>query len=189
MKTLKFVAVILAIAAVSSIKVSGQPPVQNVLTVTVDNLDYTGVNPAIGIVSGTYEYHFSYKLSKEGFIEAIHWNARNFNLTNNHGNKVIIIDSGHDTNGDLWVWFNEPNNMNGNINEIVYDCDNGWLDDLMQVQRTDEEGELGIYPRTEGVAVEMSCKILCKGEMFKMPFLSILHINANGVETVNVVKP
>ena len=187
MKTLKFVAVIFAIAAVSSIKVLGQPPVQNVLTVTLTNLDYTLGNPAIGIVSGTFEYHFSYKLSKEGYIEAIHWNARNFNLWNQDGKKVMVIDSGHDTNGDLWAWFNEPNDMNGNIDEIVYDCEDGWLDDLMQVQPTGEE--VGIYPRTEGVAVEMSVKILCKGEMIRFPFLSILHINANGVETVDVVKP
>ena len=160
-------------------------PFQTDIVVTITNVDYSFISPEIGILSGTYTYHFSYQLSKDGYIESIHWNVTDFNLHNQNGEKAIIVDSGHDSNGDLWAWYNEPNNMNGNPSNMVYSCDNGWLDDLMQVQRGDET----IYPRTEGVAVEMSCRLLVKGKGFRVPFLSVLQINANGVTTVDVVKP
>ena len=120
----------------------------------------------------------------------IHWNVKDCNLYNKNG-KVSVIDTGHDNSGVLWAWYNEPNNMNGNIPEIVYDVPNGWLDDLMQVQWVSdgEGGEMRQYPNTEGVAVEMSGKILFRGAIVSFKFLSIFHINANGVTTVEVVKP
>lgn len=177
MKTLKLAFAIVACAVLTQLHIIGQP-VQTDIVVTVDNYDYSSIAPGIGIVNGTYTYHFSYKLSKEGFIESIHWNARNFKLYNENGDKVIVIDSGHDSYGILWPWYNTPDAMNGYDPKIDYDCPEGWLTDFMPDPMP-----------SEGVSVEMSLKILCKGEMFKMPFLSILHINANGVETVNVVKP
>ena len=177
MKTLKFVLAMVAFAVFTHGTGMGQP-VQSEIVVTLKQLDYSSSAPGIGIVSGTYTYHFSYKLSKDGFIEAIHWNARDFKLYNADGDKVIVIDSGHDTNGTLWAWYNTPNDMNGNIPEIVYGCEDGWLSGLMPDPMP-----------SEGVAVEMGCKILCKGAMVKIPFLAIFQINANGVQTVNIIRP
>jgi hypothetical protein len=166
-----------AMAVFICIKSWGQP-VQNELTVTVTDYDYSIVNPEIGVVSGTYTYHFSYKLSNEGFIESIHWNARNFDLWNQDGDKVIVVDSGHDTYGVLTGWFNTPALYNGYDPRISYSCPDGWLSDYMPDPMP-----------SEGVAVEMSCKILCKGNMFKIQFLAVFKINANGVQTVEMIKP
>jgi hypothetical protein len=41
----------------------------------------------------------------------------------------------------------------------------------------------------EGVSIEMACKLLCKGAMFRIPFKAVVHINANGVTTVETVGP
>ncbi|HBE43339.1 MAG TPA: hypothetical protein DDW27_19485 [Bacteroidales bacterium] len=153
-------------------------PVHKDIVVTIDQLNYDYFAPGIGIVSGTYTYHFSYKLSKEGWLEAIHWNARDFKLYNEKGDKVIVTDSGHDTYGILWPWFNTPDLMNEYNPAIDYDCEEGWLDDLMPDPMP-----------SEGVSVEMGCKVLCKGVMLKMSFMAIFHLNANGVESVDIMRP
>jgi hypothetical protein len=107
------------------------------------------------------------------------WNGRNFDLHNSDGEKLIVIDSGHDNLGVLWPWFNTPNALNDAIQPgIHYSVEDGWLDEYM--------------PETmpsEGVAVEMSCKIKLKGLIYKMPFLAVFHMNANGVYTVEMIKP
>ncbi|HAM08918.1 MAG: hypothetical protein A2X05_08445 [Bacteroidetes bacterium GWE2_41_25] len=178
MKTMKLVFAIIVIAALPVSNAVLAQPVQTDIVVTVTDYDYSVVSPEIGVVNGTYTYHFSYKLSKEGYLESIHWNARDFNLVNSNGEKVIVVDSGHDTQGVLWIWFNTPDYMNGYYPGIQYSTDENWLTPFYPEQMP-----------AEGVAVEMSCKILCKGAMFKMPILAILQINANGVVTVNVIKP
>ena len=178
MKTLRLVISIIVVAVISCNVISWGQPIQSDIIVTFTDYDYTAVAPGLGIVNGTYTYHFSYKLSKEGFIEAIHWNVTDFNITNQDGEKVKVVDSGHDTNGWLWAWFNIPNSLNEFNPGLTYSCTDGWLNELMPSPMP-----------AEGVAVEMSCKVFCKGEMFRIPFLGILHINANGVETVNVIKP
>ena len=176
MRTIKIFAILFF--TVICVKGFGQM-FQNVITVTITDYDYTVLDPAFGKVSGTYEYHFMYRLSKDGYLESIHWNGRNFNLRNDAGEKIIVIDSGHDNLGVLWPWFNTPNAINDAIQPgIHYSVEDGWLDEYMPDPMP-----------SEGVAVEMSCKIKLKGLIFKMPFLAIFHINANGVYTVEMIKP
>lgn len=178
MKTLRFALLIFAVAAFTcSSKAWGQKVVHEIITVHIYAMDYDVICPGIGTVSGTYKYHFLYKLNKAGFIESIHWNAYDFDLSNGEG-KIIVCDAGHDNYGVLWTWFNTPDYMNGYSPYIDYDCVEGRLDPLIGPNYLDE-----------GVAIEIGCKILYKGLMLKLPFMALLHINANGVTTVDVVRP
>jgi hypothetical protein len=175
MKTVKLAFSIFVITVLTCNYSWGQP-FQSDIVVTVTNYDYTVVDPGLGIVSGTYTYHFSYKLSPSVYIEAIHWNAKNFNLYNDKGEKIIVNDAGHDTYGVLWAWFNTPGLMNSYNQAIIYSCPDGWLNDLMPDPMP-----------SEGVAIEMGCKIHCKSGMIRMLFKVILHINANGVVMADVI--
>ena len=169
---------VIAFAVMTGTISMAQPPVHNDIVVTITDYDYTIVNPDIGIVSGTYAYHLSYKLSKEGYLEGIHWNARDFNLWNDKGEKVLVIDSGHDTYGFVWCWFNTPALMNEYNPGIIYSCPDGWMDPFMAPEMPEE-----------GVTVEMSCKIMVKGSKFTIPLLALFHMNAKGVYTVEMIKP
>lgn len=177
MKTLKLAFTIIAFVFLACNYGQGQP-VSSTITVTIDPLYY---GPGIGTVYGTYTYHFSYKLDKEGNLKGIQWNVIKSDLKNTEGDNVIMVDSGHDTKGDLWIWFNYPNYLNHDVYEcpeINYSVEDGWLDYLYPVE----------LPK-DGVAVEMSCKVLCKGQMFKLQYLAVFHLNANGVAKVDLVKP
>jgi hypothetical protein len=176
MKTLKLALTIIVIAAFTC-NGWGQKTLHEEIVVTITNLDYSSLSPEIGIVSGTYVYHLAYKLNKAGFLESIHWNAHDFNLTNASGDKLVVTDAGHDNYGLLWVWFNTPDFMNGYIPEIDYDCPEGWLTPYIAEMPA------------EGSSVEMGCKVICKGHIFKMPFMAQVHINANGVTTVETYRP
>ncbi len=153
--------------------------VQNVLTMTITNYDYSVISPVIGIVSGTCDMHFTYRLSKEGFIESIHWNAGNCNLYNSEGIEIKILDSGNDNLGVYWEFFNTPNASNDAIQPgISYNVPDGWLDAYLPEQMP-----------LEGVYVENLFTFKCKGFMVKLPLKVVLHMNANGIYTVDMVKP
>ena len=137
------------------------------------------VSPEVGTITGTYVYNIIVRISKEGLIESIHWNVKNCNLHNENGDKVISVDSGHDSYGLIWQFFNTPNTMN-NTPLIHYDIDEGWLDDYMPAS----------LPLEEGTMVDLSFKMACKGEKFDLlAGMLILHRNAKGDITANVVKP
>lgn len=148
--------------------------------VTIDNLNYDPWAPGLGTISGTYTYRFSYWLSDDGYLKNIRWNVISSDLINDDGNKVIIVDSGHDNLANLWIWFNYPNYLNESSGcpEITYDVTDGWLDEYMPP----------VMP-VEGVSVEMSCKIVCKGVIFRIQFMAVVKINANGDMTVSFIKP
>ena len=178
MKTLRSAFSVIVIAAFTC-NIWGQKMVHEDILVTITNFDYSSLSPEIGIVSGTYAYHFAYKLNKAGVIESIHWSAHDFNLINDEGDKIIVVDAGHDSYGLLWSWFNTPDAMNGHIEEFIdYDCVEGRLDVYMPDPMP-----------SEGTSIEMGCKVLCKGHMFRLQFMAQVHINANGVTTVETYRP
>ena len=174
MKTLKLTTAIIVIAFFTCGNILGQM-IQDETVATFDKVDF---GPGIGIVSGTYTYHFVFHLSKEGFIESIHWNASDFNLYNDNGDKVKVIDSGHDSKGDGWDMWNYINTWNVNNGfTITYNVTDGWLDGIMPTEKPDE-----------GTFIAMSFKILVKGKMIKFGSLALLHLNAKGEPIVDVIK-
>ncbi|MBN1183401.1 MAG: hypothetical protein JXB49_14005 [Bacteroidales bacterium] len=92
--------------------------------VFVNGVDY---GAPIGVVTGTYVYKFSFRLDKSGKLESLHWNVLSSDLVNDAGNKVLIIDSGHDTHEEMWDLWNNIGAFNEGWN-IVYKVDDGWLD-------------------------------------------------------------
>jgi hypothetical protein len=172
MKTLKFTLAIIVIAFLTSSNVFSQVGKQDVV-VTISGVDY---GPGIGTVYGTYTYHFVWQLSDEGFIECLHWNARNFDLYNASGDKVKIVDSGHDTYGVIWDFYNNPAFYNTGWN-IEYSVPDGWLNDIMPSQMP-----------AEGAFINMSLKLFCKGTMLKWGSMVVFHLNANGDITVDFAK-
>jgi hypothetical protein len=154
----------------------GQKVIQKETVVTLYGvgIDY---GDGVGYVTGTYKYHFTLHLSKDGYIQSIHWNATDFNLRNEAGNWVKIIDSGHDSYGFIWDFWNNKDAYNAGFN-ISYDIPDGWLSEWMPEEMPDE-----------GTFVDMSCKILCKGKIIDWSFMVQLHMNANGEITADVVKP
>ena len=80
MKHLKISFLVFCIAFFTC-NISISQPIHKTLVCTIDAFDYGG---EIGVVSGTYTYHFMYKLNKDGFIESIHWNVINCNLSNKY---------------------------------------------------------------------------------------------------------
>ena len=180
MKTLRALLMVFACALMFTYNASGQVIKQDIV-VTIDQLDYEPWCPGIGVVTGSYTYQMTLKLTKEGYLDKLLWHVKDANLTNDKGDKVIIVDSGHDNLGILWDWFNNANYYNlvvYNGPEIVYTRGDGSLDGYMPP----------VMP-TEGVAVDMSCKLLCKGVIYKMPLLAVVQINANGDMVVNFIKP
>jgi|GEM_PF-1294508 len=180
MKTLKVLIMIFACALFFSHNASGQTIQQEVL-VTMDHYNLDSACPGLGIVTGTYTYKLGLKLTKEGYIEGLSYHIKDCDLTNDKGDKVIIVDSGHDNLGILWDWFNNANYYNliyYNCTEIVYDPGDGWLNDYLPP----------VWP-SEGVTAEMSCKLVCKGVIFRISVLVVVHCNANGEMVVNFVKP
>ena len=157
---------------------SGQT-LQNVLTITLTDYDYSALSPVIGVVSGTAEIHFTFHLSSEGYIKSIHWNIKNCNMHNSEGVEIKMLDSGNDNLGVYWQFFNTPNASNDAIQPgISYDVPDGWLDSYMPEEMP-----------VEGVYVENLFTFKCKGYMLRLPLKIVLHMNANGVYTVDMVKP
>ena len=180
MKKLSVLFLVFACALMFSFNASGQV-IKKDIVVTIDHLDYEEWCPGMGIVTGSYTYQMTLKMTKEGFLDKLLWHVKDANLVNDKGDKVIIVDSGHDNLGILWDWFNNANYYNAvvyNCTEIVYAPGDGWLD-----------GYLPPVMPSEGVAVDMSCKMVCKGVVYAMPVLAVVNINANGDMVVNFVKP
>jgi len=180
MKTFRALLLIFACALFFSYNATGQV-IKKTIVVTLDQLNYDPVCPGLGTVSGYYVYELNMKMSKEGFLERLTFHVGKSDLKNENGDKVIIVDSGTDNLGILWDWFNNANYYNHVLwecPEIVYDTDDGWLDEYLAP----------VWP-SEGVTVEMSCKVLCKGVIFNIPVLAVVQINANGEMVVNFFKP
>lgn len=176
MKSLKFIVFILFIAFLTYNNSWGQKVIQKETIVTLyePGIDY-GVD--IGTVTGTYKYTFTLHLNKEGYLDCVSWHATDWNLHNQDGDWVKVIDSGHDTYACLWDIWNNIGFYNTGWN-ISYDVKDGWLNEWMPSEMP-----------SEGSFVSMSTKILCKGKILDMSFMIQFHINANGDITANVVKP
>ena len=137
------------------------------------NLDY---GPGIGIVNGTFSYLFTIKLDENGYMKSMHWNVGSCNLTNDNGDRVLVIDSGTDTYGFFWDFWNNPASYNGAL-PIYFSVEDGWLDD--------------IYPYVaplEGTFANMIAKVMCKGFKYDLAGLMQFHVNANGTVTAIVKK-
>jgi hypothetical protein len=178
MKTLKCTIAVIALAFFTNSSMFGQVW-QGDVVVNFYEYDYTAVAPFIGIVTGNYTYHFAIKLNKEGEIQSIHWVVKDCNLHNQNGDKIICIDTGHDNLGFLWAFWNRPNEGNGFDPRIIYDIQDGWLDEYLPE-----------FLPIEGTFVGMAFKMMVKGQKWNL-FASMvqLHMNANGIITADVVKP
>jgi hypothetical protein len=166
---------LMIVAAILFCNNSNAQPIHKTLVVSINGVDYGG---GIGVVNGTYTYHFMYKLNNDGFIERVHWNVKDINLVNDKGEKVKVIDSGLDTYGVFWDFWNNPNAYNAAGGyPITYNVTDGWLD--------------GVIPDPlppQGVLVNMSCKIQVKNEKYRVGMLWIVNFNANGDPVVDFVK-
>ena len=143
---------------------------------SVNSLDY---GEGLGIVNGTYTYHFMYKLNKDGYIKSIHWNIVDANLTNDKGEKVKVIDSGHDNLGAFWEFWNTPTGSNAAAGypEIVYDVPDGWLGPMMPAE----------FP-SEGAFVNMNARLQVKNTKYRLGMLWIVNFNAKGDPVVDLIK-
>lgn len=178
MKTLKLTFAIILIAFISQGNLTGQVMHTDVVVKFID-YDYTSVAPFVGIVNGSYTYHYAIKLNKDGKIERIHWVIKDCNLYNQNGDKIIAVDTGQDNLGLIWEFFNKPNEGNGFPEGLVYCNEDGWLDDYMP----------DTFP-FEGSFVNMSFKMLVKGQQWTYwAGMVQLHRNSKGVITAEVVKP
>jgi hypothetical protein len=174
MKTLKLSVAVFIIAFFMCSNTWGQVLHQDVV-VTFNNVDY---GPGIGLVTGTFTYRYTLKLSKEGYIENIHWVVQDCDLHNEFGDKINYIDSGHDTFGILWDFWNNANSYNDPAS-VNYGRPDGWLDAMMPAEMP-----------LEGTLASLAFKVLCKGKQYTFyASLVQVHMNANGVITANVVKP
>jgi hypothetical protein len=176
MKTIRLVFSILFISLLTCNNSWGQKLIQKDVFITLygEGINY---GDEIGTVTGTYVYHFTLKLTKDNKIESIHWNATNFNLQNEDGDWVKILDSGCDNSGFIWDFWNNKDFYNTGFN-ITYDVPDGWLNEWLPEE----------FP-IEGSFVDMSCKILSKGRIVDWSFMVQLHRNAHGDITADVVKP
>ena len=102
--------------------------------VTIDQYDYSAYLPEIGIVDGTYTYRFTFRLSKTGELESLHWKVIACDLVNDKGDKVQVIDSGHDTYGLGWYLWNNINTFNAGAPIYYEGVEDGWLNDIIQLQ-------------------------------------------------------
>ncbi len=148
------------------------------VVVSFDEYDMTPYCPEIGTITGTYTYHYGFKLSESNKIESLHWVIQDCDVHNQNGDKIICIDSGHDNFGILWDFFNNPDSWNQDI-RIQYSSEEGWLTNYMP-------SDMPI----EGTYVDMSFRTLFKGKKYDaLAGMVQLHMNANGVVTANVAKP
>ncbi len=177
MKTLKLIVAVFIITFFTCNNTFGQVWHVNVV-VTFNEFDYTPFSPILGIVSGSYTYSYTIKLSDEGSIESIHWVAKDCNLQNQNGDKIVVVDTGHDNLGYAWDFWNKPDYYNGYDPGIQYDSEDGWL-----------EGYMPASMPIEGAIVNMSFKMMIKGQKFNV-FAGMvqLHRNARDVITAEVLK-
>lgn len=173
MKGLKTVFSIFVIAFFICSVSWSQKPLKTELSVVIDHIDY---GPGIGVVYGTYTYFITFKLDEDGYIKSMHWNVGPCNLMNEEGDKVKFMDSGTDTYGIMWDFWNNTAAYNAGW-PIYYSEEDGWLDDIMPI----------VMP-LEGTFSNMNCKVVCKGVKYDLGGMLQLHVNANGVITAYVTK-
>jgi hypothetical protein len=177
MKTLKLIVAVFIITFFTGSNTFGQVWHVDVV-VTFNNFDYSFITPVLGIVSGGYTYSYAIKLSDDGKIESIHWVAKDCNLQNQNGDKIIVVDTGHDNLGYVWDFWNKPDYYNGNDPRIQYDSEDGWLDGYMPASMP-----------IEGAIVNMSFKMMIKGQKFTaFSGMVQLHRNSKDVITAEVLK-
>lgn len=180
MKTMKLVLSIIVIAFLSC-KVSWGQKVIHVetnATLFVTNDVYGVFYEGIGNVTGTYTYKITIKLSRDGYIESLHWNVVDYDLQTETGEKVIFTSTGSDNLGTfIWDFLNYPNYSNSGSN-LVYDVTDGWLTDMMPPERPDE-----------GHLVMMNSKMQCQGtKAYIFNEIIQIHRNAAGEITGQIVK-
>lgn len=172
MKTLKCLLPILVITFFVNSNLYGQTYHQQVV-VHINGIDY---GEPIGVVWGTYTYQYSFRLDESGKLINMHWNVIDNDLLNDSGDKVRVIDSGHDTFGAMWYLWNNIGAWNGDA-PIEYEVEDGWLDEIMPDPLP-----------LEGTVAKMSTKVMCKGTTYSLAGLLQIHMNANGDITAEVRK-
>lgn len=173
MKTLKFTLAIVVTVFFTFSNLLGQVAHQEIV-VTITDLDY---GTGIGTVNGTYTYQFTFKYSEIGNIESLHWNVIACDLVNEKGDKVQVIDSGHDSYGLGWSLWNNINALNTGFPIVYEGIVDGWLNDLLPDD---------IF--FEGSYVNMAAKISCKGKTISFGCMLQLHRNGKGDITAEVEK-
>ena len=129
-------------------------------------------------LSGSWTYHVTYHVDKKtGEIDNLHWNVKHCDLWDLDGNKYKAIDSGNDNLGAWWDFFNNINFYN-ELEEsgIVWDEDDGWLDPYWPADMPVEGSFTNMF------------KFVGNGHKVSMHFVTQLHMNANGVITVDIVN-
>lgn len=168
MKLLKFGFAIIFIAFVVNVNNLNAQTIQNELRSSFTNVPAFCLNRPI---SGEFVYHVTYHLdSKTGKVDHLKWNTAKSDIWDAEtGEKYKLIDNGSDSQGLYWDYWNNINNYTDN----KYNVENGWLPlpDEMPV---------------EGSFIGMSFKFIGKGgNVFGWTSMWQLHINANGVVTVD----
>ena len=173
MRTLKFIFLIFAWVSLSCNGSWAQRTIHQDAVVTFEDCPSPVENV---LITGSYSYHFVIKLNKEGFIERVHWNTTGCEAFDQYGNKVKIIDTGSDTYGVMWGFFNYPNASNEGY-PIEYSVPDGWMNDYMPADLPEE-----------GSFVNMSLKFIVNGEVYHFGALIKFRINPNGEITTDLVK-
>lgn len=177
MKTLRLTFAVLVFVLITCTNILAQVWHVDVV-VTFNDFDYFSFTPVLGIVSGSYTYSYTIKLSDEGKIESVHWVVKNCDLHNQYGDKIICIDTGHDNLAYAWDFWNKPDYYNGYDPGIQYDSEDGWLDGYMPASMP-----------IEGSIVNMSFKMMIKGQKYDaFAGMVQLHRNAKDVITAEVLK-
>lgn len=176
MKTIKLSFLFIVFVLLTCNISRAQRTVHQELVGTIPGYDF---GPEIGIISGTITYHFMYKISKDGYIENIHYNLTDVALVNDRGETVRLTDTGNDNYNYMgnWQFFNTINGSNQGA--VTYNVSDGWLDSVMPPSD---------QMPTEGRYNELSWKFWIKGKQLRLGALVLFHMNANGDITVNVVK-
>jgi len=178
MKNLKMLLLLVALVFLTCTISYGQRIIHTEATCMFDKYD---MGSPIGLVDGYIIYHFTIRLSKEtGKIESLQWHTTDCNIINEAGERVISLDAGHDTQGVLWDFFNKPNYWNSVLysDKCTYNVEDGWWNDIMPESLPEE-----------GTFIGNCFKLIYNGEVFRGPFMSQIHINANGDVVVNFIKP
>ena len=106
-------------------------------------------------------------------MDNFHWNVKHYDIWDTEtGDRYIMVDTGNDNYGILWVFFNYIKSITG----INYNVEDEWL-------------PMPEVLPDEGTTNSMSFKFIAPhGEVLKMSAMWQVHINANGVPTVDFYK-
>ncbi len=176
MKTLKFLSFVIAVLFYNLIcNPAKAQTFQLVTTGTCDHAKLFCLEDQS--ISGYFTYHLTYHLGKDGKLEWLHWNLRDYYLVNDvTGEEYKDFDTGHSSiNYGTWDFWNSLNLSNTGAN-ITYDIPDGYFD-LPEVEP--DEGTF------------ISAKFQVKSKTYGLIYLNSyakvqLHRNAKGELTAEL---